>query len=310
MTVATAAVAPTADLSLSVRTHLHEPTLPHACFQSGDYQSSDDTVALLVAAHEEYNGATILTAEEARYGGPQTAFALALERMPDVVRECMEGGQPGTDLGALCEGLGHQPPQESALDVLRLSQVINAKECAALRAAVDANQSCLPDSVDKMPEHQLDLSQPELASLIGMDAMARLWLLPKRLFSQRASGIPNGSSDSSDSDEPMGPSWIHPEPKYRAEIFIRRYSNDTRPWIGFHRDACAVTVNVSLGNDEDHEGGRLLVVLDEGVQVLVRGMGDVTVHPSCVLHAVSAMKSGTRYSLLIFFYHQIRGDAT
>ena len=306
ITVAAAAVAPTVGLHPTDFSHQHESISPHRCSQSGDDTASGATAS---PVQGEFTDTTVSAATEAGYNGPESVFTQALQRMPDAARECIEG-QPGTDLAALCEGLGREYPTENALDVLGQRQVLNAKECAALRAAVDANPSCLPDSVDRMPEHQLDLSKSDLADLIGVDAVTRLWLLPKRLFAQRVTGIPyessdNESNDSRDSDEPAGPSWINPEPKYRTEIFVRRYSDSTRPWIGFHRDACAVTVNVSLGNDEEHKGGRLLVALDEGIQVLVRGMGDVTVHPSYVLHAVSAMKRGVRHSLLIFFYHTV-----
>eukprot|EP00966_Prymnesium_polylepis_P315128 7281511-Prymnesium_polylepis.1 len=86
-------------------------------------------------------------------------------------------------------------------------------------------------------------------------------------------------------------------------MFVRRYSEDTRPWIGFHQDGSIVTVNVALDDDAEHEGGRLFVVLDDGITALSRTSGEVTAHVSNVLHAVSLMKGGVRYSLLLFFYH-------
>jgi len=37
------------------------------------------------------------------------------------------------------------------------------------------------------------------------------------------------------------------------EMFVRRYSADTRPWIGFHTDAYEITVNVALSGDDDDD---------------------------------------------------------
>lgn len=90
------------------------------------------------------------------------------------------------------------------------------------------------------------------------------------------------------------------------EIFVRRYSIDTRPWIPFHPDAYEVTVNVALSSDAAHDGGRLLGVFDGRVQALERGEGGATVHSSRLLHAVSSMTRGTRYSLIIFFDRRTR----
>ena len=44
------------------------------------------------------------------------------------------------------------------------------------------------------------------------------------------------------------------------------------------------------------------VVLDDRVRLLSRAEGEATVHPSTVLHAVSGVTSGVRYSLLLFFW--------
>lgn len=117
------------------------------------------------------------------------------------------------------------------------------------------------------------------------------------LLPQRESGIPGEVSDA-----PPASRWSNPEPRYRVDAIVRRFSRGTRPLLNFHYDAAAVTVNVALSDDADHAGGRLLAVLDEGVTVLRRVAGEATVHPSSVLHAVSAMEAGVRYSLILFFH--------
>ena len=69
------------------------------------------------------------------------------------------------------------------------------------------------------------------------------------------------------------------------EMFVRRYSIDTRPWNPFHSDAYELTVNVALSDDDAHEGGRLLGVFGGAVQALQRAEGDATVRRSAT-HAV------------------------
>ena len=39
------------------------------------------------------------------------------------------------------------------------------------------------------------------------------------------------------------------------------------------------------------------------IEELARGQGEATVHPSNLLHAVTAMQSGVRYSAILFFHH-------
>ena len=144
-------------------------------------------------------------------------------------------------------------------------------------------------------------SRADLEGLTSARTVAALWRLPRMLYSQRESGVLAEGTDA------PADRWGSPEPctepEWRVEVFVRRYSRGTRPLMSFHRDACAVTVNVALSDDAAHSGGRLLAVLDDGVQVLKREAGQATVHPSDVLHAVSAMEAGVRYSLLLFFYN-------
>ena len=220
--------------------------------------------------------------------------------LPRVVRQCLVD-RVAVDARVLVEALPNIDayPTETALDVLCVKSAISAAGCSALRTAVDTRRSLFPDSVDGMPEHQFDITREGLEGYIGKETVAKLWRLPRRLTSQRESGECGESSDL-----PPANRWTNPEPRYRVELFLRRYSRGTRPLLNFHRDSCAVTVNVALSADEAHTGGRLLAILDDGVQVIVREEGEVTVHPSDVLHAVTAVEAGVRYSLLLFFFIQ------
>ena len=96
------------------------------------------------------------------------------------------------------------------------------------------------------------------------------------------------------------------EAKGRAalkEAFVRRYTLDTRPWNPFHTDRYEITCNVELsaGGAESYSGGVLLGLYDGEVRRITREEGEATLHSSKLLHAVTKMTSGKRYSLILFF---------
>lgn len=74
-----------------------------------------------------------------------------------------------------------------------------------------------------------------------------------------------------------------------------------QPWTSFHFDSAHTTVNVALSDDSSFTGGQLLGLCDGRVSIVPRNMGDATVHTSSLLHGVSRMWSGERYSLIMFF---------
>ena len=171
---------------------------------------------------------------------------------------------------------------------------LDASSCATLRAAVDARRSVAKDSVDHSAEHQLNLTLEELREIVGPAAVASLLELPQRLQAELsgAGATPAEASAAS----------------FRIECFVRRYKREERPFIGFHCDQAAFTCNVALADDALHEGGRLVCVADGELQEIARQEGEATVHPSALLHAVSAMQRGIRYSMILFF-HRITAEA-
>ena len=91
---------------------------------------------------------------------------------------------------------------------------------------------------------------------------------------------------------------------FSVDAYVRRYSRHTRPWLGFHTDRSVVTINVALAPDAAHEGGRLHAVLGGAHRIVEREEGEATVHGDDVMHGVSAMRSGVRYSLVMLFFLQ------
>lgn len=214
-------------------------------------------------------------------------FAQQARRMPKVVRQLLvDGIEPSEESAdSLLEALRLHGvtytharlglDSKAEIAILRSTNALNSDACARLRAAVDHERQTRSDSVDGSPDHQLNLSREALESFIGSAPVAGLWKLAER-FAPNANNLND------------------------AEIFIRRYTADTRPWNPFHTDTAAVTVNVALIDDLLFEGGRLLACYEGAVRSLIRTEGEATVHASTLLHGVSMMRFGVRYSLIIF----------
>ena len=82
------------------------------------------------------------------------------------------------------------------------------------------------------------------------------------------------------------------------EIIIRRCEAHGK-MIKFHTDAHQKTLQVSLNDDSEYVGGRLVFVNNEGIHTPIRKTGTVTIHDKKIVHAVSLLESGTRYSLFM-----------
>ena len=208
----------------------------------------------------------------------------------------------------------------STTDVKHVTRALPIEACAQLRAAVDAaHPSLATDSVDGCADHQINLTQADLWRLIGGPAAHALWRLADRaltveqerqehatlaiakLAAEQEDSASEGEDSCSDEIE-ASPEEEEQRPLSAAvEIFVRRYSPTTRPWFPFHQDRATMTVNVALSDDAAHEGGRLLCVYAGKVHRLERSEGSATIHRSTLLHAVSRMTSGVRYSLILFF---------
>lgn len=216
-------------------------------------------------------------------------FIQAAQRLPAVVSRVLlqpdTTGDAKAQATALMSALPSQVRRSSARpELARIPAALSTSACRILRAAVDQQRSVARDSVDLAPEHQRNLNVEQLTALVGQEEAAKVLSLPKRLHGSK------GKFAIAD---------------YRVEMMLRRYTRDTRPWIQFHCDKAAVTVNVALAADRLHEGGRLICVIDDELKTIERDEGEATVHPSSLLHAVTAMgATGTRYSLIIFFHRR------
>eukprot|EP00929_Paragymnodinium_shiwhaense_P032032 TRINITY_DN17826_c0_g1_i3.p1 TRINITY_DN17826_c0_g1~~TRINITY_DN17826_c0_g1_i3.p1 ORF type:complete len:381 (-),score=53.07 TRINITY_DN17826_c0_g1_i3:417-1559(-) len=221
-------------------------------------------------------------------------FGRQAERMPQVLQRLLLHGECPSEVPAetLLEELKLPKHKEerarlalessSADSVHSLPAALDEEACFRLRAAVDTQRQTKCDTVDGSPDHQLNLSVEELQELIGEACFTRLTEFAGPLLRQ---GSPEARL---------------PDPL----IFVRRYSADSRPWFPFHVDSARLTINVALCDDSTFQGGRLLACCEGAVRLLSRREGEATAHSSTLLHGVTMMTAGVRYSLILFF-----GDA-
>ena len=188
--------------------------------------------------------------------------------------------------------------------VINVPGTLDRDQCALLRQAVDGATMSAMDSVDGLLEFQLSLDTQGFKAFLGKEGLGeqtleRLTALAHQCHHELCKPL---SAEADEAARASGVQATTPAlPELPHEVFIRRFSDGTRPWFNFHFDDAQLTVNIALSDDDDHEGGRLLAVVDGRVQQCKRSAGTATVHASTLLHGVTRMTSGERYSLILFY---------
>jgi len=94
----------------------------------------------------------------------------------------------------------------------------------------------------------------------------------------------------------------HCEGRDGARIALRCTRGPGPGAISWHFDGfySSETIQLALNPDTEYEGGRLCYFTQaKGVEVLNRQVGDITKHDTKILHAVTQLRSGSRYSLFV-----------
>jgi len=225
----------------------------------------------------------------------ESAFATCQKQLPPAQRVAFES-PARADATSIIQEVFEKQDRAAALTSLLDPEVTNRvktcpnvltpAECAILRQHCDLSmaESQLGgsrDNTDGLPDFQVNIDRRELEVLLhvsdGADIIDRLCARPD-----------------------VG--WCQMKEWARIGIFVRRYSQSTRPWMAFHTDGNAYTANVALSSSSDHTGGALLCLVGGSVCTCDRELGSATVHRGDVCHAITPVTSGTRYSLLIFFH--------
>jgi predicted 2-oxoglutarate/Fe(II)-dependent dioxygenase YbiX len=222
------------------------------------------------------------------------AFAASAARLQPLARRVLlDGGDPSAvDAAELLRALPLRREDKAAAEaalaapsgsmVLSIPAALSPAQCAALRQLVSARVSGVAlDTADGCPEWQLNLTRQELERVVGGAATAALWALPRAL-------------------DPAGA----PARFTQVRAFARAYGPDKRPHLRLHTDASDYTVNVALADDDQHEGGRLAMLHSGALHAAARAEGEATVHRWSVAHGVTAVTRGTRFSLILFFFHR------
>lgn len=122
-------------------------------------------------------------------------FIEARRKMPLVVRNmlCCSTDPSTVPVHSLLKALNRTSPGHLSAanrgDVMQVRCALSPQACAMLRGAVDIERRLVADSVDKAPEHQLNLSPEALEQLIGAEEARKLWRLPSEFRSRFGLGM-------------------------------------------------------------------------------------------------------------------------
>ena len=214
------------------------------------------------------------------------AFVERQYMMPSVVERALIGQEQVPPMNLLDRLDMSTSERETAIQalqsndsVLTVQSLLSPQECDKLRNFVRKQiKDNGIDDVDGCPDWQVNLTEKKLRKIVGPGALDRLWKVPSLL-----------EGDESLSFDRVG-------------VFVRMYQTSMRPWMPFHRDGNHWTVNVALNSDKEFDGGRLMALHNNQLQIIDRNEGDATCHRGSVFHGVAAMRAGVRYSMILFFH--------
>jgi len=253
-----------------------------AVLQSPDL--ADSTVFAAIAAQPASMGlpTSKLLAEKLGWIERRERRRYRSESCPAVQRFLLQHADPGSaresELALIQRhGLGG----EAVGQLLTKEAALSVEQCETLRRHAEAHMtSVTPDTVDDLPEYQVNLSADGMRELLGRESTDALFRMPEAI------GAPRG------------------EAAERIDIFLRKYSPETRSYIAFHSDTCSYTLNIALSDESSLEGGKLLVLHDGALRNVSRRLGAAVLHAGNLVHGVSRIERGARYSLILFFHHR------
>merc|ERR1712048_1187917 len=82
-----------------------------------------------------------------------------------------------------------------------------------------------------------------------------------------------------------------------TDEFILRRTEASKQCIPFHKDVPRQVLQVPLNSPDEYLGGRIVYVTNKGFESPARVAGSATIHDDSMIHGVTRMESGTRYSL-------------
>ena len=216
----------------------------------------------------------------------------------------------GEALVALLRGPGRPSgrPAQHARSVVTRKRALTAESCAALRRVIDSEMPTTAlggadESEDGLAQHKLRISVERLIELTSRSEIESLWRLADEVLAlQRQEAYAHADAVGQVVPLETAAATEAAHGGFHVDLFLRRYTLEGRPWIAFHRDVSGVTLNVALSDDGAVTGGRLHAILGGRHRILTREEGEVTGHSDDLMHAVSLMRAGVRYSLIALFF--------
>ena len=83
-------------------------------------------------------------------------------------------------------------------------------------------------------------------------------------------------------------------------IYIRKVKGDNS-MIDFHKDYSTKTLKIPLNKGSDYKGGDLIYLTNGKINKPEQKIGSMTIHTNDIIHGVSPIVSGIRYSLFVLY---------
>ena len=161
-------------------------------------------------------------------------FAATAAKMHPLVHRALISDEVDEDTAALVNHLGNSR-LGATRSVLQKKRALSPKSCAALRDLVDVERDVRRDSVDHQPQHQLSIKVDRLTELIGFEDVRRIWRLADELLTQqREEACAESAATGEAVPAETATQTEAADGGYMVDLFVRRYTRETRPWINFH----------------------------------------------------------------------------
>ena len=190
--------------------------------------------AVAAAGYATPGYASFESFEDGEPGSFHADFQATADKLNPLVHRALVNDEVDEDDTALVQLLGHGR-LGATRRLLQRKGAIRPSGCAALRALVDAERDVRRDSVDQKPQHQLNIKIDRLTELIGFEDVKRIWRLADELLSmQRAEARATSAATGAEIPTETAEQTEAADGGYLVDLFVRRYTRETRPWINFH----------------------------------------------------------------------------
>ena len=186
---------------------------------------------------------------------------------------------------AACMALRHK------LDAAgRSGDTSTAADGAATSHSAKTSEPSQPTDRKVALDLQLDLTKSELEAAIGSSAVSQLLLL--------FSGA-------------VGVELVVAEYQYGLRAIRLRRVEASGHCVPFHVDLSCRTMQVALNDEHEYAGGRLVYVTHTGFECPPRPAGSATIHGHRIVHGVTELHEGVRYSLFLLGHtYEQHGEAS